>query len=171
MRIFGHPLHPMLVHFPIVFWSVATSAEVASQVGVELPVSLALAATAAGVVTAIPAMIAGYLDLARLRKNADAMIAAERHMISAGGAWMVYLSCLLVYVSDGEIVAGGSPVTLVCSLCGLGLTVCAGWYGGRLVYGHGAGVDPDLTVPPKHSGETISGPEPEDRGNAAASPR
>lgn len=168
MRIFGHPLHPMLVHFPIVFWSVATIAEVAGVIGFELPVSLAPAAAAAGVVTAIPAMIAGFLDLAKLRKTTQIMIAAERHMICAGGAWLAYLSCLLIYMSDGAAVSRGSLITLACSLFGLAMMACAGWYGGKLVYGYGAGVDVDRFTGQKPAKVSTSTPEREDRESAAA---
>ena len=37
MRLFGHPIHPMLVHFPIALWTVAAGAYVASAAGVTNP--------------------------------------------------------------------------------------------------------------------------------------
>jgi len=60
MRIFGHPVHPMLVHFPIAFWTVATVAYglVASGAS-ELAVPLAKFSNGAGLLLAMLAMLAG----------------------------------------------------------------------------------------------------------------
>ena len=34
MRVFGHPLHPMLVHFPIAFWTLGSACDALTLLGV-----------------------------------------------------------------------------------------------------------------------------------------
>jgi Predicted membrane protein (DUF2231) len=74
MRIFGHPIHPMLVHFPIVFWTVAVGAYVASAAGLTESIdAIAKFANGAGLVMAMLAMIAGLLELRTIDSRSEAM--------------------------------------------------------------------------------------------------
>lgn len=65
MRLFGHPIHPMLVHFPIALWTVAAGTYVASLAGVTGPFDMvAKFANGGGLIMAMPAMLAGALSFA-----------------------------------------------------------------------------------------------------------
>ena len=63
MRLWGHPIHPMLVHFPVVFWTVAAVAYVAAATGVEAAATVATFSNGAGLIFAMLAMIAGLIEL------------------------------------------------------------------------------------------------------------
>jgi uncharacterized membrane protein len=81
MRIFGHPVHPMLVHFPVAFWTVATGAYlwVASGAG-EPVVVIAKLANSAGLIMAILAMFAGLLELRSISRSCRARVYDGKHL-------------------------------------------------------------------------------------------
>ena len=66
-------MHPMLVHFPIVFWSCAVAADV---VGIfshaELAAGVAFGTLALGCVSGLLAMIVGVLDFLDVPKDSPA---------------------------------------------------------------------------------------------------
>jgi len=80
MRLFGHPIHPMLVHFPITLWTVAVGAYVASAAGVTGPVDMiAKFANSGGLIVAMLAMLGGRRadgsrPLFRFRPYADDLV-------------------------------------------------------------------------------------------------
>lgn len=139
MRLFGHPLHPMVVHFPVAFWTAATGAEVAALLGMETGRVLAFGANAAGLASGALAMIAGVPELLKLRGDARAMATAEKHVMLITAAWTAYLAGLLVRADGGTADWAGAA----CAGLGFVLLVPGGWYGGALVYRHGAGVRGD----------------------------
>ncbi len=102
MRLFGHPIHPMLVHFPIVFWTVATGAYVASAAGVtELADRLAKFANGAGLLIAMLAMLVGLLELRTIDSRSEAMRAATWHMMVMATVWVCFLIALMLSISTG----------------------------------------------------------------------
>jgi uncharacterized membrane protein len=140
MRIFGHPVHPMLVHFPIVFWTVAVVAYVASALGVTEPIdTLAKFANGAGLIMAMLAMIAGVMELRTIDSNSEAMRVATWHMMIMATAWTCFLVALILPVSTGPDRPAGYLVT-ACALAGFLLMAIGGWLGGRLVYEFGIAV-------------------------------
>ncbi len=82
MRLFGHPLHPMLVHLPIALWVLATACDGLTLVGVVQAWPLAWLCLAVGLVAALPAMAAGLADYAGLAESA--VPTANRHMTLMG---------------------------------------------------------------------------------------
>lgn len=138
MRLIDHPIHPLLVHFPIASWSFAALCDVLTLCGYTQAWPYAWLLLAAGVVTALPAMIAGLLDFRRVGEKA--LPTGSRHMTLMGTAWMIYLFALLTR-SDGLKMLDHVVVQSVL-LNGVGFAVMAvgGWYGGQLVYHLGVGV-------------------------------
>jgi len=62
-RVLGVPVHPLLVHFPIVLWLVLPVLDLAALAsGIELWWNLALAVTLAGLVTGALAIATGLLE-------------------------------------------------------------------------------------------------------------
>ena len=65
MRFRGHPIHPMLVHFPIAFWSTAGACDVAGLFYRDFRiVEAAYACIALGVVAGLVAAAAGFMEYA-----------------------------------------------------------------------------------------------------------
>src|SRR5262249_56231164 len=100
MRIFGHPVHPMVVHFPVALWTVATGAYLWVAFGAGEPVVvIAKLANSAGLVMAVLAMFAGLLELRSIDKDSDAMRVAIWHMMIMATVWVFFLLSLMLSIS------------------------------------------------------------------------
>ena len=136
--MFGHPLHPALVHFPIALLLSATIADAAWLVEITADTHLAAILMAAGLATGLLAMAAGLVDFAKLE---DGIVPhALRHMATVGTAWVGYAIALFL---RRDLLSGGTQVTwpsVAVSLVSAGLLALGAWLGGRLVYSFGAGV-------------------------------
>ncbi|RIA47129.1 putative membrane protein [Hephaestia caeni] len=138
MRLIGHPLHPMLVHFPIAFWIAGSLCDALTLAGVAGARPIAWLAIGVGVTIALVTMAAGAIDFAALEERL--VPAAMRHIALMATAWLLY-AITFVWRSDG-FSPGDGPVLLP-ALCGFagGIALLGGaWQGGDLVYRHGAGV-------------------------------
>src|SRR5512139_363244 len=118
MRLFGHPIHPMLVHFPVVFWTVAAGAYVASAAGVtESANVVAKFANGVGLVMAMLAMLAGLFELRSIDSRSEAMRVATWHMMIMATTWVCFLLALMLSVSNGLEHATARPVA-ACAVAG-----------------------------------------------------
>jgi len=142
MRLWGHPIHPMLVHFPVAFWTVAAAAYIAAAIGVEGAAALAKYSNGAGLIAAMLAMIAGLVELPSIGGGSCAMQVAMSHMMAMAAAWVCFLLALVITTSAGASL-DGSTVRLAApasASVGFLLMGVGGWLGGRLVYEFGIGV-------------------------------
>ncbi|MDA7947194.1 MAG: DUF2231 domain-containing protein [Hyphomicrobiaceae bacterium] len=140
MRLLGHPLHPLLVHFPIAFWVAGTACDVLALLGLEDAWHYGNLLLIAGTICAIPAMIAGFVDLAQQRPAA--VSTANRHALLMGASWTVYLAAVIVRNDQWLPKQDPDLFSLCLSITGLAIMALGGWYGAQLVYHHGAGVRP-----------------------------
>ncbi|KRE87191.1 hypothetical protein ASG75_03335 [Rhodanobacter sp. Soil772] len=136
-----HPLHPALVHFPIACWSLATAADLASPVWGEPAWRLAGVLLMAGVGFSIPAMLAGFLELAKVAEDNPAIKDVNRHMIMVMSALTCYVVSLFLRLHGTELIEPGL-LAIGLSVLGFLCLGVAGWLGGKLVYGHRLGVSP-----------------------------
>jgi uncharacterized membrane protein len=136
--MFGHPLHPALVHFPIGLLLSSTLADIAWVTGLTGNVQVGAVMMAGGLAGGLLAMGAGMIDFSRL----DARIVphALRHMSAVGLAWLGYAIALYL---RRDVFSGSVSVAMLSvwiSLLSAGVLALGGWLGGRLVYTFGAGV-------------------------------
>jgi uncharacterized membrane protein len=141
MRILGHPIHPMLVHFPIVLWTIAVIAYVANAVGIiEAADKIARFSNGAGLVMALLAMLAGGFELRTIDSRSEAMRIATWHMMLMATVWFCFLGALMLQVSAG-LDGSTSPYAIAaCAVAGFLLMIAGAWFGGRLVYDFGVAV-------------------------------
>jgi uncharacterized membrane protein len=135
----GHPVHPVLVHFPIALLLSATIADLACVAGLTTNTQIAAVMMAGGLAGGLLAMGAGMVDFARLD---EAVVPhALRHMTVVGLAWLGY--GIALYLRRDSLSANGVVGTpaLVLSIVSALVLALGGWLGGRLVYTFGAGVD------------------------------
>ena len=133
-----HPLHPMLAHFPVACWSLATIADIASpRYG---PPAWHLAGTLLwiGALVAVPTIVVGVFELIQIPREPAPVRAAFMHMGVMLVAFMLYLVSLLLRVHEGHIIDPGIAGRTL-SVIGFGFLLVGGWLGGTLVYGYGAG--------------------------------
>jgi uncharacterized membrane protein len=136
--MFGHPLHPAVVHFPIALLLSASAADIAWLVGFTADVRVGAVMMAGGLAMGIVAMAAGLVDFIRLDEGA--VPHAMRHILVVGVAWMGYAIALYL---RRDTVSGGtelSSLSIALSMVSALLLALGGWLGGRLVYTFGAGV-------------------------------
>lgn len=136
-----HPLHPALVHFPIACWSLATAADLASPVWGEPAWRLAGVLLVAGIGFSIPAMLAGFLELAKVAEDNPAIKDVNRHMMMVMSALTCYVVSLFLRLHGTELIEPGL-LAIGLSVLGFLCLGVAGWLGGKLVYGHRLGVSP-----------------------------
>ena len=136
--MFGHPLHPALVHFPIGLLLSATLADLAWLAGLTQDTHVGAVMMAGGLAMALAAMGAGMVDFVRLD---EAVVPhALRHVGAVALAWLGY--AIALYLRRDSLFGSGTigtPTIAVSIASGL-LLALGGWLGGRLVYKFGAGV-------------------------------
>lgn len=135
----SHPLHPILIAFPIAFFTGTLAAHAAGW----LLQKQALLYTAsllnmAGVVMAIVAAVPGFIDyIYTVPPESSAKKRAGTHGLL--NATMLVLFGIAAYYRQQQ---GAQPIlVLLLELAGVSLLVIAGWMGGTLVYRNQIGVD------------------------------
>ena len=137
MKIFGHPVHTMLVHFPIALWSLASICDGVAIFGYPDAWRASTWLMGIGLFIAVIAMIPGLIDLAKLPE--DARVTGITHMSFMGLAWLFYLLSLVFHIDQGTISSAPNIWGLALGTVGFGCLSIGGYYGAELVYRHGAG--------------------------------
>lgn len=145
-RVGGHPLHPMIVPFPIVFFVSTLATDLvylntrdagwaqASMWLLGAGIAMALLAAALG--------FADFLGERRLRRMRDAWM----HM--GGNLIAVVLAAVSFYLrASGGAEAALAPAGVVLSVLVVAILLFTGWLGGELVYRHHVGVSDEQLSP------------------------
>lgn len=100
-------------------------------------------AMAAGALFALPAMVAGFFDLAKLVPEAERT--GTRHMIAMGLAWTLYLASLVTRYQKSGLLdpSEAGMLTIALSIAAFLAMAAGAKLGGDLVYRFGAGVEKD----------------------------
>jgi len=128
------------VHFPVACWTLGTVADFASLRFDARAWQWAGPLLAVGTLMAIPAALTGFLELVRIPKGSDALRDANYHMIAMTVALTFYALSVILRVDHMQFTAPGT-VGIVLDFGGLLFLAIGGWLGGKLVYGHGVGVN------------------------------
>ncbi len=142
-RIAGHPIHPMLVPFPIAFLVGAFLSDLAFWQGRDsFWASASLYLLGAALLFAALAALAGFADFFGDKAVRD-LGAARKHMI--GNLTLVVLSVVNFVLRLGDPETAVVPVGLALSGIVVLMLLYTGWKGGELVYRHRVGI-PDETA-------------------------
>ena len=136
----GHPIHPMLLPFPLALWTTSFAVDVLFYF-LRHPTLLVIAKfmIAAGCLGAIAAAIPGFIDWLAI-KNGDAKRVANWHARLNIAALVVFaISFFLRIGSYSALVGRRLTVPFLLSLVGMILISISGWLGGELVFRHGVG--------------------------------
>lgn len=140
LRIGGHPLHPMLVHFPIALWTFSVGADVVGWV-TRWPAcwQIGFVALVAGLAIGTVAILAGLLDFLAIQPSHAARDTAVLHMMVMCSAWLLFLAAAAIRgVPDGN---PPSPLATMVSCVAEIALLWGGWLGGQLVYRYGVAVE------------------------------
>lgn len=142
IKLFGHPIHPMIVAFPITSYTVAFAGFLAFQLsGNAYWYKTALYSNYAGVFTALLAAVPGFLDWYLGIPKVTA--AKQRGLLHAGlneGALLLFAINALAFRGTANTASlSWTPVLL--TGVGLLLTLAAGYHGFALTATHKVGVD------------------------------
>lgn len=136
----GHPIHPMLIPFPIAFLVGALLTDIAYfQWQWAYWAYFSTWLIGAGIVSALLAALFGFIDFLGERRI-RALKVAWYHMV--GNLLAVGLSIVnfLVHMRDGALAVIPTGITL--SAIVVALLIFNGWMGGHMVYRHGVAVRP-----------------------------
>jgi uncharacterized membrane protein len=136
--IAGHPIHPMLVPFPIAFFALALVMDVAYWQSSNLNWKhFAEWLLLAGLVTGALAAVVGAIDFFS-RREIRARAPAWPHAI--GNVLVMILALINSFVHARDGWTGVVPTGLALSVATVLLLLVTGWLGGSMVFRHGVGV-------------------------------
>lgn len=137
-KILGHPIHPMLVPFPIGFLVGAFLSDVAYWLTLDAFFATAtLYLLGVALVFAALAAVAGFTDFFGDRR-VRGLPAARRHMV--GNLSAVILALVNFVLRLGNAESAVLPTGLILSAVVALILVYTGWQGGELVFRHRVGI-------------------------------
>lgn len=136
----GHPLHPVMVHFPVA----ALLALVACDVGywyTQDPfwIRVGLWLAGIGALGGWLASIAGIIDLTTVKRIRRLVTGWSHAIVAVVLLSLASLNWMLRFNDPTLILPWGLTLSLMTGA----LVALAGWLGGQLVYDHAVGVDVD----------------------------
>lgn len=138
-KIAGHPIHPMLIPFPIAFFVTAFLCDLVFwSTGAAVWATAAMWLLGAGVIAALVAALFGFADFfgnERIRELSDAW----QHMLANLAAVAVAAISFYVRYRSGAA-AGVFPWGIWLSFAVVLILLFSGWKGGTLVYERRVGV-------------------------------
>jgi uncharacterized membrane protein len=138
-RIFGHPIHPMIVPFPIVFFVSAFAADLLGlRTGEPGWATASNWLLGAGLATAALAALLGFTDFIGDRRIRG-LSAAWLHMIANILAVLVEAANLGLRLTAGVEADIVGSIGVYLSGGAVLLLLFSGWMGGELVFRHGVG--------------------------------
>jgi uncharacterized membrane protein len=147
--IAGHPIHPMLVPFPIAFFTATLFCDIVFwRSGNAGWTTAALWLLGAGLAMAALAAIAGLVDVL-----GEPRVRALREVWwhAGGNVLLVLIQAVSWYVRFSEGPAAVLPTGLILSAVAVGLMLFTGWMGWQMVYRDHVGVS-DEADPQGHVG-------------------
>lgn len=144
----GHPIHPMLVPFPIALWTTSFVLDIWFYFQ-RNPSSLLISKfmIAAGCLGAIAAAIPGIVDWLTLKDPQIARTANWHARLNIVALIIFALSLFFRMQRGGEYVGRRLTIPFLLSAAGVLLIGISGWLGGELAYRYGVGVAPQRTSP------------------------
>ena len=132
-----HPIHPMLVAFPIGLWVFALVCDIVRLFG-GAPVwsSVALYAIGGGIAGALLAAIPGFIDYLSIDEAEMKRIATTHLLLGLGSVLIFGLNLWLRFRLEE-----GSKIPFLLSLLGVIVIGFGGWLGGEMVYVKGMAVE------------------------------
>jgi len=144
----GHPVHPILITFPIALWTTSFAVDVFFYF-YRNPSLLLISKfmIAAGCLGGIAAAVPGIIDWLAI-KDGQVKRVANWHARLNIIALVVFAISLYLRMHAGSLWVGGHlTIPFLLSLLGVVIIGISGWLGGELAYKYGVGVAPQHDTP------------------------
>jgi len=143
LRLFGHPVHPVVTHFPMALLPVSLLGDL---LGVFTKASFWWSFSyynlAIGLILSIPALITGMIDFLAIPQKGVVERIAMRHMTIMITSIMMYTGSFFIRFGV-EILSGWRLMSSISlSVLGLIFLLIGGWFGGQLVFRYAVGSEP-----------------------------
>ena len=146
-----HPIHPMLVAFPIALWIFSLAADVI-YLWRGNPIwknYIAFYTLLGGILGAAAAAVPGFIDWLSIKDRATKKIANWHARLNVIALLIFIADFYLRTTSGASFVSGDLTIPLVLSIVGIVLIGISGWLGGEMVYVHGVAVDTASEIRPE----------------------
>lgn len=141
-RLLGHPIHPMVVHFPAALFPTSLLFDLLSHGPGPAPfLKVAFYTMAVGEAAAVVAAVTGAIDyFAKLVPGTPAFRVGTLHALLNAGILLLYGFNLGLRIGPA-LEAPKTPVSpLLLSVAGVAVLTVSNYLGGRLIYHFGVGV-------------------------------
>ena len=138
--IAGHPVHPMLIPFPLALWVTSFAADVLFYF-VRNPTLLVISKflLAAGCLGGVAAAIPGIIDWLSIQNGEVKKVANWHARLNVIALIIFAISLFLRLSSYSQLVGRRLTIPFLLSLVGVILISISGWLGGELAYRYGIG--------------------------------
>ena len=158
-RLGKHPIHPMLIPFPLALWTTSFATDVLFYF--HRNTSLLLISKymlGAGIIGAAAAAIPGIMDWSAI-KHPEAKKVANWHARINILALIVFCASLYLRLGrNADLVGRRLTIPFLLSLVGVILISISGYLGGDLAYRYGIGVSPKPGAPVSEPPAVAGGP-------------
>jgi uncharacterized membrane protein len=157
IRLLGHPIHPILVAFPLALFSVAVLFDAVYLVtGFETLADVAYWNITIGIVGGLVAAVFGFVDWAAIPKRTRARSVGAWHGV--GNAFVIALLLISWYLRLQDYSYAPDITPFVVAVIGVSIALVTAWLGGELVYRLRVAVDENagLNAPSSISAGLIS---------------
>jgi uncharacterized membrane protein len=143
VKVLGHPVHPMLVNFPIAFYVSTLIAFIIFSISSDaFWFKVGIAANIAGIVMALAAATFGFIDWAfGIPAGTAAKNTGIKHMALNLTSLALFAICLILNAGQWSVSTPVSRGAVILSLLGVISTIGAGYFGWTLVQNHHVGVE------------------------------
>lgn len=149
-----HPIHPMLITFPIALWIFSFVCDVIHLMGWGGVIwnDMAFYTMIGGLLGALAAAVPGYIDYRSITDPA----------VKRVGMWhmVINLTIVVLFVLNILLRANSAPgarVPVLLSIIAIAMLGVSGWLGGELVYVHGIAVEPhEGPIPSKKDHDRVA---------------
>jgi uncharacterized membrane protein len=144
----GHPIHPILIPFPIALWTTSFATDLVYYFWRNSSLLLiSKFLLAAGCLGAIAAAVPGLVDWLSIKDSSVKRIANWHARLNIIALIVFAVSLYFRMRIGAHWVNYGHRIPFLLSFLGVILISISGWLGGELAYKHGVGVSPQHDSP------------------------